>query len=217
VRVWLSLQRWRWRRLADPALRRFWDAPLPASNRDWRQTGFLVCDAEMSSLDPDQGELLSLGWVAVDSGAIALATARHVVIRAEESVGQSATVHRLRDCEVADGVEPAQAMDLLLEAARGRVLVFHNATLDLAYLDRLCRRLHGAPLLQPHLCTLQLEQRRLVRREQPIRQGELTLAGCRARYRLPAYQAHNALGDALATAELLLAHFSSGQAVTKLR
>ena len=49
-----------------------------------------------------------------------------------------------------------------------------------------------------------------MRREQPIRQGELTLAACRARYHLPDYRAHNALGDALATAELLLAHLASG-------
>lgn len=209
--AWLSLKRWRWRRQADPVLRRFWEAPLPKRGGDWRQAGFLVVDAEMSSLDPDQGELLSLGWVAVDRGAITLATARHLVIRASGSVGQSATVHRLRDCEVAYGVEPAAALDALLEAARGRVLVFHNATLDLAYLDRLCRRLYGAPMLQPNICTLLLEQRRLQRREQPVRQGDLTLAGCRARYQLPDYLAHNALGDALATAELLLAHLASAR------
>lgn len=35
--------------------------------------------------------------------------------------------------------------------------------------------------------------------------GDLTLAGCRVRYGLPDYPAHNALVDALATAELLLA------------
>ena len=59
---------------------------------------------------------------------------------------------------------------------------------------------------QPWLCTLRLEQQRLARREQPLQRGELTLATCRRRYQLPDYPAHNALWDALATAELLLAH-----------
>ena len=205
---WVRSRRWYWRRRADAVLRAFWDAPLPSQRGEWRDSGYLVVDAEMSSLDPDQGELLSLGWVAIDSGAITLASARHLVIRAQASVGQSATVHRLRDCEVALGVSPVEALDALLHAARGRLLVFHNATLDMAYLDRLCMACHGAPLLQPWLCTLTLEQRRLQRREQVLRHGDLTLAGCRARYQLPQFHAHNALWDALATAELLLAHFS---------
>jgi DNA polymerase-3 subunit epsilon len=204
----VELRRWYWRRHADAVLRDFWKAPLPVRARDWRKSDYLVVDAEMSSLDPEQGELISLGWIAVEGGAIALASARHVVIRAKASVGQSATVHRLRDCEVVAGMDAGEALDTLLEAARGRILVFHHAMLDLAYLDRLCRRCHGAPVLQPWLCTLQMERQRMERREQPLRQGELTLAGCRARYHLPDYQAHNALWDALATAELLLAHFA---------
>ena len=172
----------------------------------WRQRDYLVVDAEMSSLDPAHGELLSLGWVAVSDACIDVASARHILIRPHGSVGQSATIHQLRDCEVAEGMDPAAALDTFLQAARGRLLVFHNATLDIAYLDRLSQRIHGAPILQPWLCTLRLEQQRLARREQPLQQGELTLATCRRRYQLPDYPAHNALWDALATAELLLAH-----------
>ena len=88
---------------------------------------------------------------------------------------------------------------------RGRVLVFHNAVLDNAYLNRLSRTLYGAPLCLPTVCTLQLERRRLHRRDRAIKPGDLRLAACRARYGLPPYPSHNALWDALATAELLLA------------
>ena len=54
--------------------------------------------------------------------------------------------------------------------------------------------------------TVGLEHRLLTRRDQPILQGDLRLQACRERYGLPPLPAHNALSDALATAELLLAH-----------
>ena len=183
-----------------------WQQPLPSTSSDWRQVSFLVCDAEMSSLEPQNGELLSLGWVAVEKGGISLASARHELIAARGSVGQSATVHQLRDCELVDGRPLDEVMKTFLEAAKGRVLVFHNAFLDMAFLNRSSRELFGVPLLLPQVDTLALEERLLRRRDVPIKAGDLRLQGCRERYGLPAYPAHNALMDALATAELLLAH-----------
>jgi len=60
----------------------------------------------------------------------------------------------------------------------------------------------------PCVDTLQQEQALLQRRETPIKPGDLRLQACRDRYNLPPYPAHNALIDALATAELLVAHAS---------
>ena len=59
----------------------------------------------------------------------------------------------------------------------------------------------------PFACldTLQIEADRRRRREQPAQPGELQLGRLRRAYGLPAYTAHNALTDALATAELFLA------------
>ena len=72
----------------------------------------------------------------------------------------------------------------------------------------------ATPTTMPAVDTMLLEQVQLRRREQPIRTGDLRLQACRDRYNLPAYPAHNALMDALATAELLLAqagHRSRGK------
>jgi DNA polymerase-3 subunit epsilon len=194
------------RRVAGTALQTCWRAPLPSTSSDWRRVSFLAVDAEMSSLDVDEGELLSVGWVQVDGGSIALSSARHYLIKAEKSVGQSATIHSLRDCELT-GAEPGeQVLQRFLEAAAGRVLVFHNAALDIAFLDRVSRQAFDAPVLMPCVDTLRLEQALLTRRDAPIRTGDLRLQACRDRYNLPPYPAHNALIDALATAELLVAH-----------
>lgn len=207
----LQLRRWRWKRRASPApeLRRAWNRP-PSRRTPVGELEFLVCDAEMSGLDPSAAELLSLGWVRVRRQEVLLGSAEHHLIRNRGSVGQSATVHRLRDCELAEGGGTLQeALGALLRAATGSVLVFHNAALDMAFLNRASKAVLGAPLLLPVLDTLLLEQRLMQRRDQTPVQGALRLQACRDRYGLARHDAHNALADALATAELLLAHIAA--------
>jgi len=193
------------RRVAGSVLQTCWHTPLPSTGSDWRQVSFLVVDAEMSSLDVNEGELLSVGWVCVEGGSIALDSARHYLIKAENSVGQSATIHNLRDCELAEAENRAEVLQRFLAAAGGKVLVFHNAALDLAYLNKVSRREFNAPILMPAVDTLLQEHALLQRRDIPVKPGDLRLQACRARYNLPPYPAHNALLDALATAELLIA------------
>ncbi len=185
-----------------------WRAEGNLAQLDWRRAELLVVDAEMSSLQVAAGELLSVGWVVIAGGEIQLHSARHLLLKPEQGVGDSATVHHLRDCELEQGIELESLMQQFLQAAAGRALVFHHAPLDLAFLDRSSRRLYGAPLLLPVIDTLQLEKRRLQRSHAPLVPNSLRLASCRARYNLPDYPAHNALVDALATAELLLAQLA---------
>lgn len=202
----LRLRRLAYRsRVAGTDLQRCWLTPLPVTGRDWRQVSFLVVDAEMSSLDVNEGELLSVGWVMIEGGAIALDSARHHLVRPENSVGQSAAIHSLRDCELSEAQSGAEVLAHFLRAAAGKVLVFHNAALDLAYLNRVSKRVFNAPIFLPVVDTLLQEESLLRRREQPIKPGDLRLHACRERYHLPAHKGHNALLDALATAELLIA------------
>lgn len=206
----LKLRRLRHRsKVHGTPLESCWQTPLPSTSNDWRRCSFLACDAEMSSLDPDSGELLSLGWIEIESGAVRLDTAEHHLLRPNNSVGQSATIHNLRDCEFEQAQTSREVAERFLKAAAGRILVFHNARLDVAFLDRACQQLYRAPLLLPYADTMAAEQQLLTRRDRAIKSGDLRLQGCRERYNLPAYPAHNALVDALATAELLLAHLEN--------
>ena len=95
--------------------------------------------------------------------------------------------------------------------------MFHNAALDMAFLNKISRREFNAPVLMPVVDTLLQEEKLLRRREQPIKAGELRLQGCRERYGLPHFHGHNALLDALSTAELLIAmasRRSAGRSLT---
>lgn len=213
LRVELRRALYFWR-IGGTVLQECWRTRLPSTGTDWRQVSFLVVDAEMSSLDVNEGELLSVGWVSVEKGSISLGSARHYLIKPTSSVGQSATIHHLRDCELHDALPGPEVLNYFLQAAAGRILVFHNAALDMAFLNRVSKRSFSAPILMPVVDTMMQEKKLLDRKGLPIHAGDLRLQACRDRYNLPQFPAHNALLDALATAELLVAqakHRSRGK------
>lgn len=207
---WLRWQRFLWRhRVNHPLLRELYSTPLPSLASTLDAISFLVVDLETTSLDPNEGEIASIGWVPIDNGKVMLSGAEHHLIAVEHGVGQSAVFHQISDGQLSGASALEPVMRRFLERVRGRVLVFHYAGLDHGYLDVVTRRLFQAPLLMPFVDTMAIEKSKLLRHQESLAPGELRLFACRDRYGLPDYPPHNALVDAIATAELLLAQFAS--------
>lgn len=203
-RLRLHVQRWYWRRHAQhPLLKSILHEPI--SNRPFLHNHYLVIDLETTSLQPEQGEIASIGWVVIEKGIIHLNQSAHFQLSLEKEVGQSAVFHQLTDSDLEQGSAIGSAMNRLLEAAQHSILVFHNAELDLGFINRYLVKQCGAPLLLPVEDTLQREKAILLRRKATLEPGDLRLHQCRQRYGLPPLPAHDALTDALATAELFLA------------
>ncbi|MEM9533477.1 MAG: exonuclease domain-containing protein [Pseudomonadota bacterium] len=171
----------------------------------------LSLDLETTGLDGTRDEIVSFGWVAIDQGRIRLATATHLLVASAAPLKQSATIHGVRDMDRRDGVSLADALDRCLEALAGRTLLVHYAGLDVTMLDRACRDYYGAPLLMPVFDTLDIARRRARDTEQQLAPDSLRLASLRRSHGLPQVSAHNALADALATAELYLAMVPEAQ------
>ncbi|MEE4277383.1 MAG: 3'-5' exonuclease [Halieaceae bacterium] len=208
----LGLRR-RWARARaphlPPELEAAWQVPVPSGRSPVESLSFLVCDAEMSGLDASRDALLSLAWVALREGELCLDSAQVLHLRSGQGVGQSATIHRLRDCDLEAGMKAEAALRQFLLAAAGHVLVFHHAALDLAFLDRACRDCWGVPLLIPSVDTLRIEARRMQRSGAAVGSEDLRLARCRERYGLASHRGHAALADAMATGELFLAQLAT--------
>ena len=168
-------------------------------------TPLISVDLEMTGLDATQNQIIAIGWTQLDRGRVRMASNRHLLINAEQSVGHSAAIHELMDQDVAGGVPLEVGLEALFEAARGRVWVFHHASLDVAFLQQACSAWAGFVMPFRVLDTMQMELAMRKRRNLPVHHGDLQLAKLRASYNLPGYTAHNALIDACATAELLLA------------
>jgi DNA polymerase-3 subunit epsilon len=168
----------------------------------------------MTGLNPKKDKILSIGYVAISDSSIVMDSMHHAYVYHEKlTLGQSATIHGIQSTDIENGEPLEDVIDNLLEIAAGKVLVFHNATLDMGFLNNQIKQQYGFNLPVRYIDTLQVEHRRLKRGNQHLN-PKLRLDDCRERYHLPRYKAHNAAIDALATAELWLAqlaHTSNGK------
>ena len=179
--------------------------PFIDGSQQFAATRFLAVDCEMSGLDARKSHLLSIGWVAIERGRIVNASARHQLIHAESGAGESSRIHGLLDSSLAGATSAAPVLALLIRQMQGAVLVFHHARLDIRFLQKAAMENFQCPLLFPYVDTMAIEKRRL--HLQGKTKG-LRLSQCRERYGLGSGSQHNALADAQATAELLLAQAS---------
>lgn len=179
--------------------------PLPSPRTTVQQAEYLAVDLETTGLNPAQDHIVSIGYVPIQGRRVRVAGARHVYVHIDGSVDQSATIHHIRDSDLDGAYTEAEALACLLADLQGRVLIVHHAPMDLGFLNAACQRHYGVPLLARVVDTLDLARRRRTRGQNEIRDGELRLHALRRSYGLPRYAAHDALTDALATAELFLA------------
>jgi len=214
---------WGRRRLAakaeHPALKRYLAAPLPGARSLWRDVRFVALDIETTGVDVASAEMLSIGWVPIENGAIQLAGANTQLICPEGDVGQSATIHGLTDTRVSEGTTVEKAFLRLLEALESSIVIVHHAVLDIGMLNRASRDVFGTSLPLPVIDTLALQKQKLLRESGGIAADALRLASVRDAYSLPVYAAHECLGDAIATAEVFLAmvHHRFGGHKARLR
>ncbi|BFM50634.1 3'-5' exonuclease [Marinomonas sp. THO17] len=185
-----------------------WRQQRYSIRRTWSDWEYLVLDIETSGLDPKQDHIVSIGWVCIKQGAIDLDSARHLILE-EAQAGENVGIHMITDSDIQQyGKKQESALRYLRHFLRGRVLVMHHAPLEIGFLKAAWKQ-HVLPNFGLiWLDTLMLEKAKAERAQQPIQEGGFRLNQCRERYHLPDYQGHDALTDALATAELLLAQIA---------
>ena len=208
----LSLEQQRRRlyaKLPDSPLRAFYAVPFHKRREPAWGLSYLSVDLETTGFDPNSDAILSIGHVDIHKGQIELGSAKHVIVQTHtEITEQSAVIHGITDDASAQGQRYKHAMEDLLSSLAGKVLIAHHARLELGFIDRACRTLYGGPFITPTVDTLHLALKRLERRQHSFPSGALRLYKLREEYGLPRYKAHNALTDALATAELFLAQLA---------
>lgn len=184
----------------------FLSAPLPAKADMLQQIEIVAIDLETTGLDPVTDSILSIGSVTISDLGIVLASSWHQIINIAMDIPESsAVIHHITDDQAAHGKPIELVFPLLLQRLQGKVMLVHHASVEQNFLNMLSEQFYGIPLLIPIIDTQVLAHRQFVRRNQPIKEGDLRLFNLRERFQLPRYKAHNALNDALATAELFLA------------
>lgn len=187
-------------------MRDYLSVPLPAKKSVCTDVDIVALDLETTGLDPKQDSILSYGLVHLQRMTIRLKTSRHEFISvAEEIPEESAVIHHITDDVAASGKPLEEVLPDILMELRGKVMLVHYAMIEQNFLDAACRKLYGTPFVIRTIDTLMLAQRLFEIRNHTIQPGNLRLFNLRPQYNLPQYKAHNALSDALATAELFLA------------
>ena len=188
---------------------------LPAANlrAPLSEARLVVVDVESSGLDARHDRLLSIGALAVSGGTIQFAQSFETILRQNApSTTENILVHRIGGTRQCEGSEPSTALLSFLQFAGKDPLVAFHAEFDRVLIGRALEQTLGAGLKQPWLDLAELAPALLGERVPNAKNLDDWLAA----FSIEVYARHDALADAVATAQLLLIVLGAcaGQGVT---
>jgi len=180
--------------LSEPEFSFMYDPPPPG---EW-----VAIDCETTGLNVRRDRIVSIGAVRIVGNRLLTSERLELLVRPDRELApESMVVHRLRERDVARGMDPAQAMRLLLRFIGSRPLVGYYLEFDVAMLNREIWRLLGVRLPQRRIevssMFYELKNRNLPPLEQGNRPIDLRFATMMHDLELPVRQAHDALNDAV--------------------
>ncbi len=199
-----------------PWLREFYETPLPELGTSVKDTPLLALDFETTGLDAKKDEIISIGLVPFDLNRIYLRQSKSWLIKPKRKLNtDSVVIHGITHSDLEDAPDLNKILPEFLEAIAGKICVVHYRQIERDFLNATFKRRFGEGIKFPVIDTLQIEwdyQKRLTsglwKRLQGKKPASVRLGASRSRYNLPTYTPHDALIDAIATAELLQAQVS---------
>jgi DNA polymerase-3 subunit epsilon len=178
--------------------------PRPPSRnfqrRSWRLVDLVSLDFEATGLDLQRDKIISFGAVPIRKARIDVGDAVYQIVDPEEvpPSPESIVVHGLRPMDLAGAPSIEVARRTLRDALDGRFLVTWWAPVEAAFLDRI----FGGGLRSWWRRAIDVRELLIVL-EGPS-SAQLTLSQAAERFGVPVASPHNALDDALVTAQLFL-------------
>ena len=201
--IWIARRRCKAPELSSEQLRRLdaWRAlPAASGSLSIAAQRHVVVDVETSGLRPQSDALLAIGAIAGSGGLIRLDEVFSSVLRQKEaSASQNILVHGIDGTTQTSATEPAEALLGFLEFARKSPLVAFHAGFDRVFLERAARSVLGIKMDARWLDLAQLAPAFF---PEHAREAQ-TLDAWTRLFGIENYSRHNAVADALATAQLL--------------
>ncbi|EEE37612.1 exonuclease, DNA polymerase III, epsilon subunit family [Rhodobacteraceae bacterium KLH11] len=169
-------------------------------DRPLRDLCFVVFDTETTGLLPHKDEIVQIGAVRVIKGRIVEGEQLDMLVDPGIPIPAASTrVHKINDAMVLGAPDIAKAGLIFHQFSRDAVIVAHNAPFDMAFLHRHAKRM-GVEWTHPVLDTVLLSAVLFGASETHT----LDAVCARLGVTIPATLRHTALGDAVATAEVLV-------------
>lgn len=183
------------------ALAAYQEATAPGRDAAIDTIRFVVVDVETSGLDPHRDCLLAIGAVGVADGQVALQDSFEIVLRQERaSDPENILIHRIDGTTQLGGCAPAEALARFIRFAGKAPLVGFRSEFDRIAIDRAMQPALGAPTANTWLDLAHIAPEIFPEHANEARSLDdwTRIFGIENRAR------HDALADALATAQLLL-------------
>lgn len=199
-------------------LKDFLSVPFPALDTSMNELPILAVDFETTGLDAKADKLLSVGFVTIEHEQIKLNSCYHQIIKANTRLEESnVIIHQITDAQKEQGRPLTFVVEQLLKALTGKVMLVHFARIERQFLQQACLELYGLVPDFPIIDTLVIAKRQLDKRDISYDPSALRLSQLRHNFQLPDHHGHNALNDAIATAELLLAQVNNKPKADKIQ
>ncbi len=188
----------------------FLSVPFPAPDTPITEVPVLAVDFKTTGLNSKTDKLLSVGFVLLEDEQIKLKSSYHQIIKTETQLEESNVItHQITDYQKEQGQPLNTVVEHLLKSLAGKVMLVHFARVEQHFLQQACLELYGFVPDFPMIDTLVIAKRQLDKRDVAYDPSELRLSNLRNQYQLPQHHGHDALNDAVATAELLLAQMAN--------
>tara|TARA_B100002049_G_scaffold214452_1_gene179305 strand:+ start:5406 stop:6113 length:708 start_codon:yes stop_codon:yes gene_type:complete len=198
-----------------PLIKHFYQSTISNGSLPISEVPLVALDFETTGLNFDKDDIVSVGLVPFNVRRIFCKHSQHWVVQPRQKLAEeSIVIHGITHSEVSEAPDFTSIMEPLLDALQGKLIVVHFAPIERHFLFQALKARLGEGLEFAVIDTLELERialkakQGLLGRLLNTKLGSVRLADSRSRYSLPVYQNHNALNDAIATAELLQAQIA---------
>jgi DNA polymerase-3 subunit epsilon len=182
----------------EDRLQRLTEMSPPATRNSHHRSRYVTVDVETTGADMHRDTLVSIGAVAVEHGVIDLAGCFDLVVRQDASSSTAnILVHRIGGQRQLAGIERAEALVQFMEYIGHAPLVAYRAEFDRTVIDRTLKDVLGLKTMSRWIDLAELLPALYPGNENRTMDDWLRTMGIRMIAR------HDALADALATAQML--------------
>jgi len=188
--------------------------PAPLEATELRRQRMVVLDLETTGLHLKRDQVISIGAVVIENGAIDFSQQFECTLRRDVTVTESVLIHGIAPSELAKGEAPAEGLLRFMEFAEDSILLAFHAPFDQRMLSRALKKELGYNLEHHFLDVADLAP--MLFPEAQIRRHSLDNWLNHFKIQIP--QRHHAAADAMATAEiaLILMHRAQRQGLVRV-
>ena len=194
------------------SIQAYLDAPRPDGEMPWRAASYTALDIETSGLNSKRDSILAIGMIDIEKGRVQINKRWYTLVRPPEErlVGaDSIRIHGILRSDLINAPEPEDVLLELLQRISGRVLIVHVSSIDVKFLDQALRdhfdiRLRGPVLDTARLAGTLKHNATFLAGQDHEAPRDTRLITLVREANLPVHSQHNAVSDALMTAQLFL-------------